>query len=191
MKFRLWLSLFTITCVTACGIAVSHHLGSVTLGEAIYDDRCGLQDYFDRMALGAVRAPEVIGTQEMEKVEGKRASGGRTHYRFSTDGQLAMLRTILANNWRRLPESLADASQVDMEVRWSERAENRFVVMTEDAKLMIGQESYALPYHHCLSALLYGQGLYQSRRILLNLPPLTSGHHLPDAGWSTDTALDR
>lgn len=189
MNLRLWISLFAFFGITACGIAVSRQWGPATLSEVIYDDRCELQEYFDRMALGAVRAPEVIGTQEMEKTEGKRASGGRTRYRFSTDGQLATLRAVLAHNWRRIPESLADASQVDVKVRWSERAENRFVVMTEAAELIIDQDSYALPYHHCLSALLFGQSLYRSRRVLLNLPPLTSHEQTPPVGWPADAGF--
>lgn len=190
MNSRIWISLFALFGVAACGIALTRRGENATLSEVIYDDRCGLQDYFDRMALGAIHPPEVIETQEMEKVEGKRASGGKTRYRFSTDGQLATLRTVLSQHWRRLPQSLADAQQVDLNVRWSERAENRFVVMTEDAELMIGGESHTLPYHHCLSALLYGQGLYQSRRIMLNLPSLTH-QALPDAGGTIDGGLDR
>jgi hypothetical protein len=165
-----------------CGITVSRNLGKATLNAAIYDDVCGLQDYFDRLAMGALRAPAIVGTQEMEKTEGKRASGGRTRFAFTTDGQLGVVRRVLGANYRRLPEELGTATEVDLTVRWSERADNRFVVMTEDAELTVGKESYTLPYHHCLSALLFGDSLYKSRRVMLDLPAMPPPPSPPDAG---------
>ena len=186
MSFRRlpWLFFPLLAVSIGCGIAVSRNLGKASLNETIYDDVCGLQDYFDRLAMGAVRAPAIIGTQELEKTEGKRISGGRTRFAFTTDGQLGVVRKVLQTNYRRLPEGLSSATEVDLTVRWSERAENRFVVMTEDAELTVGKESYALPYHHCLSALLFGDSLYKSRRVMLNLPAMPP----PPAPTSTQDA---
>jgi len=182
---------FFVPCFAAslgCGIAVSRNLGKATLNEAIYDDVCGLQDYFDRRTVGAVRAPEVVSTQEMEKTEGRRSSGGQTRFAFTTDGQLDILRKVLGANYRRLPDDLGTAAKVELSVRWSERAENRFVVMTEDAELFVGKESYALPYQHCLSALLFGDSLYKSRRVMLNLPAMPTLAANPDALPPRDTS---
>ena len=190
MSFRR-LTWFFAPCLAAsigCGITVSRNLEKSTLNEAIYDDVCGLQDFFDRRAMGSVRAPEVVSTQEMERTEGKRSSGGQTRFAFSTDGQLDILRKVLGANYRRLPDNLGTATKVELSVRWSERAENRFVVMTEDAELFVGKESYALPYQHCLSALLFGDSLYKSRRVMLNLPAMPALASNPDAIAPRDTS---
>jgi hypothetical protein len=44
------------------------------------------------------------------------------------------------------------------------------VVTDEPAELAIGDDSWALPYHVCLSEILYGEPLYRQRRVMWNLP---------------------
>lgn len=183
-----WLLAPALALSLGCGIAVSRQLGKTTLNEAIYDDACGLQDYFDKRAMGAVRAPAVVSTQEMEKSAGKRSSGGKTRFAFTTDGQLDIVRNVLTANYRRLPDDLKSATKIELTVRWSERAENRFVVMTEDAELSLGKEDYALPYHHCLSALIFGDSLYSARRDMLNLPRMPAPAPTPDASPPRDAS---
>ena len=185
-----WLPLVVISLTAGavgCGITVARRFGKSTMNEVIYDDKCGLQEYWDNVAMGIVRLPQQVSSTELESTEGKRVSGGISTFAFTSDGQLAVLRRVLGDNWRRVPKEVMAASKVEVEVRWSERAENRFVVMSEDATLRVGRESYALPYHHCLSALLFGESLYHMRREMVGLSPLPSfGQPALDAGPAYD-----
>jgi len=98
--------------------------------------------------------------------------------------------------WKRLPEQLATANEVEIEVLWSEKAGTKRVVTNEDAQLSIGGESWSLPYQPCLSELLYGEPLYRQRRVMWNLPlpgrPSTPAFAVPpivrDAGASDAVA---
>jgi hypothetical protein len=68
-------------------------------------------------------------------------------------------------------------------VRWAEKAGIRRVVTDQDAELFIGPQSYYLPYHVCLSELLYGAPLYKQRQVLWGLPN-------PSARIPLDLVLD-
>jgi hypothetical protein len=181
-------------CGIGCGIVVARRFGQASMNEIIYDDKCDLQEYFDRIEMGIIHPPAQVQSSELERTQGKRASGGISSYAFTSDGQLAALRKMLAANWRRIPEEVKTAERIEVEVRWSERAENRFVVMDQDAELRIGRQGFALPYHHCLSALLFGEALYHMRREMVGLPPLPSFDKSgKDAGSAMETAapIDR
>jgi len=80
------------------------------------------------------------------------------------------VRRVLTENWRRLPETIGSASKIELEVKWAEKAGARRVVTDQDAEMTIGGESYTLPYHVCLSELLYGEPLYRQRRVMWGLP---------------------
>ena len=64
--------------------------------------------------------------------------------------------------------------------------------------LIIGRESFALPYHVCLSELLYGEPLYRQRRVMWGLPlpgvpaakppAADGGAAAPDGGAAGDVA---
>jgi hypothetical protein len=41
------------------------------------------------------------------------------------------------------------------------------VMSTEHATLIVARQSWALPYHVCLSELLFGEALYRQRREIL------------------------
>jgi hypothetical protein len=81
------------------------------------------------------------------------------------DFQLKHLRRVLNENWRRLPESVEsrrqdrDRGQVVGEGRGEARGHGRGAEMT------IGTETFSLPYHVCLSELIYGEPLYRQRRV--------------------------
>jgi hypothetical protein len=79
---------------------------------------------------------------------------------------------LLTTNWGRLPPEVEKASALDLEVRWAEKAGVKRVVTTEDAVLGLGSRDVSLPYHVCLSDLLFGEELYKTRRIVLELPPI-------------------
>src|SRR5215475_6794595 len=84
----------------------------------------------------------------------------------ATEFQLKELRRVLNENWKSLPEPVAKADRVDIEVHWSEKAGVQRVVTDSDAELIVGRESFALPYQVCLSELLFGAPLYRQRRLL-------------------------
>jgi hypothetical protein len=158
----------------ACGIAIKRDLTTVPAGQIGFDDMCGLQDYFDSLDGKVAKEPFVLSSLDHEGARGdKTVRGGKARLRFEGEFLLKHLRRVLNENWRRLPEELASASKVDLEVRWAERAGIRRVITDEESELFIGAESWALPYHVCLSELLYGAPLYRQRRALWGLPDPT------------------
>lgn len=172
----------------ACGIAVRRDLSNTPPQHVIYDDMCRLQEYHDTMALKQAEPPQVVDTNELESTAGRRRSGGRTTFAFETPFQLQMLRKVLRENWKRLPDDLAKSDRVAVNVRWSEKAGVRRVVTNESASLAYGRETHELPYHICLSELLFGAPLYQTRRELLGLSPLPSLPLLPAGPTRSDSS---
>jgi len=179
----------------ACGIGLRRDLATIPPGRVGFDDMCGLQDYFDTIEAKLAEPPPLVSAVDMENQSDTRIQGGKNRFSFETEFQLKNLRRVLDENWRSLPEPLAKAERVDIEVHWSAKAGVRRVVTDGDAELIIGRESFALPYQVCLSELLFGAPLYQQRRLMAGrmLPyrPIlgdstkTSG---PDAGMATATA---
>jgi hypothetical protein len=132
---------------------------------------CGLQEYFDALEIGTSRPPRIVSALDLEGTSGgKRVRGGKERFAFENDFLLKHVRRVLNENWRRLPETVDTASKIEFEVRWSEKAGSKRVLTDEDAEMTIGAESYSLPYHVCLSELLYGEPLYRQRRTMWGLP---------------------
>jgi hypothetical protein len=137
-----------------------------------FDDLCGLQPYFDFQSVKNEAPPALISAVDFERSGGGRgAGGGRARFAFQTERQLATVRRVLDENWKRIPEQVASASRIDVEVEWAEKAGVRRVVTERDAELIVGRSSWRIPYHVCLSELLYGEALYRRRREVLGLPP--------------------
>ena len=152
-----------------CGIALRRDLAGVPPQSVVYDDMCGVQQYHDGIESGQAKGPKVLRSTDLEKAGGDRPMGGLATFSFEDDGGLTELRKVLSENWDRLPPALLDASRVEVEVQWAEKAGVRRVVTTRDAQISDGKVSYYLPYHVCLSELLYGAPLYRTRRELLGL----------------------
>ena len=158
--------------VVGCGIVVKRDLAAVPPGQVGFDDMCGLQGYFDALEIQTSRPPRVVSAVDLEAASdgGRTVRGGKERFAFENDFQLKHLRRVLSENWRRLPERLATASEVEIEVKWSEKAGAKRVVTNEEAELSSGGESWSLPYQPCLSELLYGEPLYRQRRVMWGLP---------------------
>jgi hypothetical protein len=169
-------SLFLLAAVSAlaaiaCGIAIKRDLSTIPQGQIGFDDMCGLQEYFDALEARGGTPPAVVSSLDLEGGdEHKSVRGGKVRLAFETDFQLKHLRRILNENWRRLPDELATASKVEVEVRWAEKAGVRRVLTDQDSELFIDHESFALPYHVCISEFLFGEPLYRQRRIIWGLP---------------------
>jgi hypothetical protein len=166
------LGLFAAVGTTGCGITVARDLSATKPGEVVFDDMCGLQEYFDDLRDSTIAPPREVAAQEMASAENGKAVGGKTRFRFETEFQLHHLRKMLATNWGSLPKEVENASSLDVEVRWSEKAGVKRVVTDETATLGVGQMNHTLPYHVCLSDLLFGEDLYRTRRTVLELPPI-------------------
>jgi hypothetical protein len=166
-----------------CGIAVRRDLSAIPPGRVGFDDMCGLQGYFDALEIKTVPPPRLVSALDLEGTkDGKVVHGGQERYAFENEFLLTHLRRVLDDNWRRLPEPVATATAIELEVRWSEKAGAKRVVTDQPAELFIGKESWPLPYHPCLSELLYGAPLYAQRRQMWNLP-------LPAMGSGSDAGL--
>ena len=183
-----------------CGIAIRRDLSTVPPGQVGFDDMCGLQEYFDALQIKTSPPPRIVNALDLEGEPangGKPVRGGKETFAFENDYQLKTLRRILHDNWKRLPDQLDPADHVELEVKWSEKAGTKRVVTDNDAELIIGGESFDLPYHPCLSELLYGEPLYKQRRMMWGLPlpgsPADAGASAPDvaappAGAAAPTA---
>jgi len=170
-----------------CSIAVRRDLSTVQPGQVGFDDMCGLQEYFDALEIKTSPPPRVVSASDLEGTVGsKRVRGGKERFAFENDFQLKHVRRVLNENWRRLPETVDSAPKIEIEVKWAEKAGAKRVTTDQDAELTIGGESYGLPYHVCLSELLYGEPLYRQRRVMWNLPlpgaPPTARPLLGDGG---------
>jgi hypothetical protein len=156
-----------------CGIGIGRDLGHMTPQAVIYDDVCKVQDYYDAVALGQERPPSVVSATDISKGTDN-AIGGLTTFSFDSDSQLRLVRRVLTENWSKLPEKLTKASRIQLQVKWAEKAGVRRVVTTEDAQITYDNTTTYLPYHICLSEMLFGAPLYRTRRDLLGLPPLVA-----------------
>jgi hypothetical protein len=153
-----------------CGPALKRDLAKVPVGQVGFDDLCGVQDYFDTLEMKKAVPPKLISSAQ---IEGEKLRGGRSRFAFETDFQLITVRRVLDQNWRGLPEGTPSAKRIDLEVQWSEKSGLRRVVTNEDARLFLDEkEEFSLPYHVCLSELLFGAPIYHQRRDVLGLAPL-------------------
>ena len=150
-------------------------LSHIPAGQVGFDDLCDLQTYFDGLATKKLAAPALVSSSEVQKTDTERDAkriSGRSRFVFETDFQLMAIRRVLDQNWQRLPEGLASAPRIDLDVWWSEKSGLRRVISSENATLIVAGHSWALPYHVCLSELLFGEALYRQRRELLGpVPP--------------------
>jgi hypothetical protein len=173
-KWLAWsLGLSLSATAVGCSILVRRDLAAVPPGQVGFDDMCGLQEYFDALEIHTSPPPRVVSALDLEAAAadgGRTVRGGRERFAFDNDFQLKHLRRVLNENWKRLPEPLANAREVELEVKWSEKAGTKRVVTEEEAALSIGAESWSLPYQACLSELLYGEPLYRQRRVMWGLP---------------------
>jgi hypothetical protein len=169
---RLVLAFVLLIGLGACGVAIQRDLSAIPPGRVGFDDMCGMQQYFDAIEGETGTEPAVASSLESEGGDGtKMVRGGRSRFVFDTDFQLDQLSRVLSENWSRLPPGLDTTPEIDLDVRWSERAGVKRVVTDQDATLMFDGHSYALPYHVCLSELLFGRPLYEQRTIARGLRP--------------------
>jgi len=160
-----------------CGIAVQRDLSAIPPGQVGFDDMCGLQEYFDALEIKSTPPPRIVSALDMEgQSGGKPQRGGKERFAFDSEFLLKHLRRVLNENWRRLPEPIATATNIEIEVRWSEKAGTKRVVTDQESELIVGSQSWPLPYQPCLSELLYGAPLYRQRREMWGLP--LPGQHL-------------
>src|SRR6188474_879421 len=102
----------------ACSIGVRRDLSAVPPGQVGFDDMCGLQEYFDALETGSSKPPRVVNAVDLEgaRSDGKVVQGGRERFAFETDFQLKHLHRVLDQNWKRLPEPIANARAIELEV---------------------------------------------------------------------------
>jgi hypothetical protein len=174
--------LLIVTAISApllpggCSPLIKRDLSATPQGQIGFDDMCGLQDYFDSLEAKVAKEPVVLSSLDLEGGDGKTTlRGGKARLVFEGNFLLKHGKRVLYENWQRLPEELATTERFDLEVRWAERAGVRRVVTDQDAELIIGDKSWDLPYHVCLSEWLYGAPLYKQRRVLWGLPDPTTG----------------
>ncbi len=149
-----------------CGIGIRRDLSSLPPGRVGYDDLCGVQGYFDQLAVRPELGPKLeVGLETAEDRSG-RALGGRAVWRFDKRFARSALLRVLRRNYERLPAAVLRARVLELEVVWADLVGTRRVVRGEAAELRVRGHRWSLPYHPCLSELLYGEPLYSERRRL-------------------------
>ena len=151
-------------------MTVKRDLSESSPSEVVFDDMCGLQEYFDALKDSTLAPPGEVFANDIQADDKARPSGGRKRFKFETEFQLHYLRQILETNWKSVPIEVAKASRVEMEVSWSEKAGVARVVTDDEAVLSVGPKDWTIPYHVCLSDFLFGESLYDTRRAMLKLP---------------------
>jgi hypothetical protein len=178
-----------VMAAVGCGIGIGRDLRQVPTQTVVYDDVCKVQQYYDDITQGFVHAPAIVTSTEVERATGPQPRGGVTTFAFEEDPQLKVLRRVLDENWQKLPPKLMAAPRVELQVKWAEKAGVRRVVTTEDAQITYASTTSYLPYHVCLSELLFGAPLYRTRREMLGLPPLpTNDGGVSDGARASDGA---
>ena len=188
-------SVLGLAVVSTCASHTSVHrdLSKLPPGQVGFDDLCGLQDYYDAIAIKTATAPAEVDSADIERAsESGGSRGGRTRFAFESDFQLANVRRVLNENWKLLPPELGASHRIEIEVAWSERSGLKRVVTDSEPQLYVEGKASLLPNHVCLSELLFGEPIYRQRRDMLGLPPLPTAHSLAlrpdtDAG-SSDVA---
>src|SRR5260370_688970 len=79
--------------------------------------------------------PSLVSAVEMETKSTARVQGGKNRFSFETEFPREQLHHVLDENWNRLPEPIAKAARVDIEVHWSAKAGVQRVVTDSDAEL--------------------------------------------------------
>jgi hypothetical protein len=172
---RLYISLLATgaLAIAACSIAIKQdrNFSAIPPGQIGFDDMCQLQDYFDSLEAKVAKPPQVVSSLDLEGGDGvKTVRGGKAKLAFEGEFLLKHVKRVLTDNWQKLPEELGPAQKVELEVRWVEKASVKRVVTDQESELIIGGDTWALPYHPCLSEFLYGEPLYKQRRELWGLP---------------------
>jgi len=175
-----------VLIAAACGPGVKRDLSNVPVGQVGFDDLCRLQNYYDTLAIKQASPPALIDAADIERIsDGNTARGGRARFAFETDFQLTTVKRVLEENWKDLPPGLSAAKRIELNVTWSERAGLRRVANDSSPELVADGVVVTLPYHVCLSELLFGEKIYQRRRDVLGLAPPPTAQSLalgPDAG---------
>jgi hypothetical protein len=175
-------------CACASHPKVQRDLSKMPPGQVGFDDLCGLQSYFDAIAIKTATAPAEVDGADIERAsESGTSRGGRTRFAFDSDFQLATVRRVLNENWKALPIDLPNSHRIEIEVSWSERSGLKRVVTDSEPQLFVDGKPSPLPNHVCLSELLFGEPIYKQRRDMLGLAPLPTAHSLaltpePDGG---------
>ena len=179
-----------VLAAVGCGIAIRRDLSAVPPGQVGFDDMCGLQAYFDAIEIKTSPAPRIVSALDLEGASsgGRTLRGGKERFAFDNDFQLKQVKRVLEENWRRLPEQIAKATEIEIEVKWAEKAGTKRVITEEESELAVGTESWSLPYHPCISELLYGEPLYRQRRQMWGLPLPVVATPVSDAAAPTDAA---
>ncbi|HJX63705.1 MAG TPA: hypothetical protein VJ860_07100 [Polyangia bacterium] len=172
-------AVLVVAALVGCAVGVRRDLAKVPPREVIFDDQCHVQDYFDDVARGRERPPALVHSDEIQTSESEKTLGGRSAYLFEENSSLPALRRLLLENWKPLPAAVMTASQVEVEVRWAEKLSTRWAVADENVELRAAGKTIALAPHPCLTAFLFGRTLFERRRELVGLPPLSVP---PDAG---------
>jgi hypothetical protein len=173
--------------LVGCAVGVRRNLAKTSPNEVIFDDHCHLQDYFDNIARKRDQPPELVRSDEIQTSDSEKTLGGRSAYRFGQTSSLPALRRLLVENWKPLPAAVMAAPEVEVEVRWCEKVGTRWAVNDENVSLRAVGKTVALQPHPCMTAFLFGQALFERRRELVGLPPISVP---PDAGAADGMTSD-
>jgi hypothetical protein len=135
----------SLLLAAGCGLSVKRDLSLVKPAEVVFDDMCGLQEYFDALKDTSQTAPTEVFARDITRDETSKPLGGRKRFKFDNEFQLKALRKVLSDNWNKIPDEVDRASIVELEVSWADKAGVARVVTTEEALLAVGPRAGRCP----------------------------------------------
>src|SRR5215213_1077366 len=80
--------------LVGCGIGIQRDLSTMKAPEVVYDDACGLQEYFDALKSPQVSPPSETFSQDFSPDGAEKGTGGQTRFLFSSDFQMYYVRRL-------------------------------------------------------------------------------------------------
>src|SRR5688572_9908912 len=81
-RARLLLTACVLGLATGCGVTIKRDLSAVKPTEVVYDDLCGLQEYFDALKDSSLAPPTETFARDLNSDDRARPLGGRKRFRF-------------------------------------------------------------------------------------------------------------
>jgi hypothetical protein len=186
---RIPLLTLAILGLLSCGPSVRRDLGSIQQSAITFDDMCHLQDFFESRANSHAQpfqSRDEQSTETMREVRDeagqmRRVAVGEGTYILSSRTDRIRFRTLLRDEYRRLPTMGITANEAEVRVHafWWQAGGMRHVRAGTDLEISIGNNSWTLPPHPCVGEFLFGEPAYIMRRCFMESEAARSRGEIP------------
>jgi hypothetical protein len=170
----------TVAAVASCGPASRRDLARVPQREISFDDRCGLQTYFDQRnasraqafrTLEETQATSVMALpDDLGEVQTRQVVTGEGLYLLTDRPARRRMQQLLAEEFSNVPDlgiSRPDA-RVQVRVQWWLSGSIRRLLPDQTVEVSGPEGTLTLPFNPCVGELLFGANVYAMRRRFLD-----------------------